>query len=171
MVNNSYIEKGECSYSSNKNKHNWAEKGKDAENPSIIHKEYNSTSVTYDTFDKTFKLSHNKSLNNEDSVTKNINDDNYNNNIIATNEIIQDNVVDNNLSNNNSNCSNLYEKDFIPNGDKTPQDYFSINHDLSSDTNYINDNIISIISDQDVNMTDDMTGINNQSVLKTFFKS
>ena len=70
--------------------------------------------VINDTFDKTFKLSLNKSLNNEDSVTKNIKDDNYNNNIIATNDNLQDNVVDDNLSINNSNCSNLYENDFIP---------------------------------------------------------
>ena len=48
---------------------------------------------------------------------------------------------------------------------KIPQDSYSINHDLGSDTNYINNNIIPIIS-EDVNMTDDMTGINNQSVLK-----
>ena len=73
-----------------------------------------NTSVINDTFDKTFKLSLNKSLNNEDSVTKNIKDDNYNNNIIATNDNLQDNVVDDNLSINNSNCSNLYENDFIP---------------------------------------------------------
>jgi len=125
-----------------------------------------NTSVTNDTFDKTFKLSHNKSLNNEDSVTKNIKDDNYNNNIIATNENIQGNVVDNNLSNNNSNYSNLYENVYIPNGGKTSQGYYSINHDLGSDTNYIINNIIPIISDQDVNMADDMTGINNQSLLK-----
>ena len=84
---------------------------------------------------------------------------------------MQDNVEDDNLSINNSNCSNFYENDFIPIDDKTLQDYFSINYDLGSDTNYINNNIISIISDQDVNMTDDMTGINNQSVLKHSFKS
>ena len=73
-----------------------------------------NTSVINDTFDKTSKLSLNKSLYNEDSVTKNIKDDNYNNNIIATNENLQDNVVDDNLSINNSNCSNLIENDFIP---------------------------------------------------------